>query len=559
MENLDTCTKPVDAMPILQHYMKQLRLYELLDRYIPNSHGADIPPAQVLCMLTMNLLHAPSPLYQIPQWLDEYLDGLGEASSHSDKYNDDRSARDLDRLFAADRGSLLAELSARAIEIYHLDTSTFHNDTTSITLQGAYDEPEQNAAEPRYGYNKDHRPDCKQLVFGLNVTGDGHVPLSYKLDNGNQSDVKTHQPNWQALRRLLGKSDFIYVADSKLCAQDNLDTIAQQGGHFITIVPRNFKQVTQFLVQVRAGFDIPWTDHISRPAQRKKGMEQHYQLFESPEHWQGYRMIWVHSSSKAALEASHRERNIHKAETSLTELNAKLNHYQLKSRQNIDKALKKALGSAAPLFEVELIEHRQTVRVKKGPGRPGAQSQYEDKESITFELNWNQDEEVIAAETRTDGLFPLVHNTERSSKEILRIYKEQPHLEKRFSAGKSILKVAPVFLKNTRRIEAIVFLYFIALMLLSLIERNIRNQMEQQNIKSLPIRPSKMKTDAPTWRVIRQFFGGVNLAMILQNGNSIHSTLKGLTPMHEQVLQLLGVPPDIYHRLRDGWWQFKPT
>lgn len=70
--------------------------------------------------------------------------------------------------------------------------------------------------------------------------------------------------------------------------------------------------------------------------------------------------------------------------------------------------------------------------------------------------------------------------------EVLRTYKNQPYLEKRFSTKKSVLNVAPVFLKSPRRIEAMMFLYFIALMLVSLIERRMRREMQEQHIERLP-------------------------------------------------------------------------
>ena len=44
-------------------------------------------------------------------------------------------------------------------------------------------------------------------------------PLSFKLFDGNTNDDVTHIPNWNGLRTLLEKEDFIYVADCKLCSQ----------------------------------------------------------------------------------------------------------------------------------------------------------------------------------------------------------------------------------------------------------------------------------------------------------------------------------------------------
>ena len=109
---------------------------------------------------------------------------------------------------------------------------------------------------------------------------------------------------------------------------------------------------------------------------------------------------------------------------------------------------------------------------------------------------------------RTDGFFPLVDNTALEPIEVLRTYKKQPYLEKRFNTQKSILEVAPVFLETPRRIEAMMFLYFIALMLISLIERRIRLEMQARNIDSLPMRPAGMLTKKPTWRTIKDSFHG---------------------------------------------------
>ena len=85
------------------------------------------------------------------------------------------------------------------------------------------------------------------------------------------------------------------------------------------------------------------------------------------------------------------------------------------------------------------------------------------------------------------------------------------------------MEVAPVFLKKNERIEAMMFLYFIALMIVSLIERNIRQQMAEEQIESLPILPSRMKTKTPTWSNIRYFFRNVHLALMTKDERVLQS------------------------------------
>ena len=100
------------------------------------------------------------------------------------------------------------------------------------------------------------------------------------------------------------------------------------------------------------------------------------------------------------------------------------------------------------------------------------------------------------------------------------------------------------------------FLYFIALMLVSLIERRIRLEMQEQEIESLPMRPAGMLTKKPTWRTIVDTFSGVHMATIEQSGKTIHTALKGLNALRRQILALLKVPVEIYTRLRERWREY---
>ena len=553
---MDTKIKQVEVLPLVKYYMEELGLARLFDRYVPNTNGADIDPAQVLCIMVMNIMVSAKPLYRVEDWLHDYLDGVTEGHCEAAKYNDDRLARNLDLLFDADRASFLAELSAAAVVVHQLITEKMHNDSTSVTFAGAYNDEDPGAVKLTHGYNKDHRPDCKQIVFGLNMTEDGHVPLGYQLYDGNQADVSTHIPNWEQLREMLGKEDFIYVADSKLCADENLCTIHENGGRFIMVVPRNFKEVKGFLERVRDGEEIEWQYVLEVPDDRKKGRIRVYRIHAGERMEEGYRILWVHSEAKEALERKAREKRIGKAVEALEKISAGLNRHYLKTSEQIEKAVKKATHGAGPYLQVTIHENRITERVQIGRGRPGPDTRYEDKEKVHYQLEWTRDAMEISRVERTDGFFPLVDNTDLEPIEVLRTYKKQPYLEKRFNTQKSILEVAPVFLKTPRRIEAMMFLYFIALMLISLIERRIRLDMQTRQIDKLPMRPAGMQTKNPTWRTIKDSFHGVHLATIEQSGQVVHAALKGLSALRRCILELLRVPITTYTRLRDGWWMF---
>ena len=557
MQKMDTKIKQVDVLPMVKHYITELRLHKLFDKYIPNNNGCEIKPAQVLCMMIMNIVVAAKPLYKVDEWLTEHLDGKAEDMVNAGKYNDDRLGRCLEALFRADRHSLMSEASVSAIKVHNLTTSRIHNDSTTVSFAGAYKYQNPAAIQLNFGYNKDHRPDYKQIVFGLNITEDGHVPLSYQVFNGNQADVNTHILNWDSLRKFLANEDFFYIADSKLCSEDNLHHIEKNGGKFITIMPKNRKEVSVFHERLRQGEKIEWQPAYSTEHSRKKEKLITYQAHTEERSREGYHMVWIHSSSKKKQDCKTRTRRISKVEENLKALLPKLNKYYLKSKEQIDKAINKASKGARNFLKVELIEKKVTKKNKIGSGRPGPNTQYEDREQITYHIKWYRDEEAIEQASKTDGIFPLITNANLPAADTLRIYKKQPFLEKRFYTKKSTLKVAPVFLKNNQRIEAMMFLYFIALMIVSLIERNIRKQMVAKQIETLPILPSKMKTKTPTWNNIRYFFRNIHLALITKDEKVLQSKVKGVSDSHHFLLKLLKVPSNVYENLQDGWWNFE--
>jgi transposase len=558
MKHMEAQVKQVDVLPMVKYHMQELDLYNLLKKYVPKAEQCPIEPAQVLCMLTANIICASNPLYQVGEWLTNYMDGAGEEPLNGSFYNDDRLGRCVDKLFEADRHSLMMELSASAIKVHALETKQIHNDSTSITLSGEYEQPAPEAVQLMRGFNKDYRPDCKQIVFGLNITEDGNVPLSFNLFDGNRTDDTTHVPNWEGLRSLLGKDDFIYIADCKMCSDDNLEHIAGNGGKFITIMPKNRKEVKDFYKQIIKQ-DMEWQDAytIKNPRNREEVIV--YKTYEGTQTKEGYRLVWIHSNAKEAQDRKRREHKIKNAIEKLEELNPKLNKYYLKTKAQIEAAIKKICNSVGEFVRTEVIEEKESVRVQTTPGKPGPKTRYEERETIRYRIGWALNKQAILDESKTDGLFPLTTNIDDNgleAKEVLRKYKHQPYLEKRFYTAKSILEIAPVFLKLPRRIEAMMFLYFAALMIVTLLEREIRKNMAAENIEKLPILPQGMNTKTPTWNNIRYFFRSVSLVSITVSDKVIKTIVKGITTLHCKVMQLLKVPDYIYECLNENWWEF---
>src|SRR5262249_54238945 len=140
----------------------------------------------------------------------------------------------------------------------------------------------------------------KQLVWILTVSADGAVPMAYRLADGNTSDDPTHIPTWDALVKVLGRRDFLYVADSKLCCADAMRHIDGEGGRFVTILPRTRGQDRWFGDGTQP-HQPQWTGAVRLPGERIGDLDRVWSTFLSPlPSAEGYRIIWVHSTVKAA-------------------------------------------------------------------------------------------------------------------------------------------------------------------------------------------------------------------------------------------------------------------
>ena len=559
MEQFETRFKKVEVLPLVKHFMDELDLFNLFTKYVPAAAGSFADHAESLCILTANIICDNKPLYKVQEWLSKFSDGFVGDPLNASVFNDDRLARALSALFRADRHSIMTEVSGNAIAVHKLLTNEIHNDSTTVTFIGKYDTLDSEAVKLKHGHNKDFRPDCKQIVFGLNITADGHVPLSYKLFDGNTPDDVTHIPNWNALRTLLKKEDFIYVADCKLCSQTNLIHISENGGFFITIVPKDRAEVKRFLTHLKKN-EAVWEDTFSTESSRKKGEMNIYKTHETERTKKGFRIIFVHSSSKQEDDAGRRRAKIEKAIAKLEDLSPKLNAYHLKTRKEIKAAIDAICKDAKGFINVKIATERKQIRVKISPGRTClSKSVFKNKWEFTHSLQWQLNEQALCEASKTDGIFPLVTNTVLAASEVLRKYKSQPFLEKRMYTQKTVLEVAPVFLKKEKRIEAMLFLYFVALMIVSLIERKIRMNMIRENIEKLPVLPQGMNSKKPTWNNLRYFYRNIHYSQIIRDGVCIQAAVKGFTGLHEHINRLLEIPDPAYTNLRDNWWQFKDT
>jgi transposase len=147
-------------------------------------------------------------------------------------------------------------------------------------------------------------------------------------------------------------------------------------------------------------------------------------------------------------------------------------------------------------------------------------------------------------------MYPLITNDRSlSAPAVLQANKGQPMIEKRFEQIKTVHEIAPVFLKNEGRIEAMFTVYFLALLVQALIERELRQAMKRANIDELPLYPEQRSCERPTSEQILRLFSFVTQHRLLDHGGPAQVFEAQLTDLQNQVLTLLGVSQRAYRPL----------
>lgn len=554
----------VDALPLVNHFLGRLRVETFLDSYLPRaSRRPKVSPTRALLVLLRNIVLSREPLYGIGAWARRF-DGflLGLSPLERDALNDDRVGRALDRLFDADRSSLVLSVVVRAVQEFGLRLDRFHNDSTTVSFQGRYRLADGRSRRGKptlritFGRNKDHRPDLRQLLWSLTATSDGAVPVHYQALDGNTADDQTHLTAWKVLRGLAGRADFMYVADSKLCTRPNMTYIVAQGGRFLTVLPATRKEEKRFHDWIQT-HEVPWKEVLRRPLGKKRPPDV-FRAYQDPAGSQeGYRIVWYHSTEKEKRDAQERDDKLDRTIRKLQDLRTRLAspRSRLRTRTKVDLEIEEILEELGMDRYLQVEVQRKEVKEfrQEKRGRPGPKTRYRRKVRVRFDLGWTFKQDVLTYDIKTDGIFPLITSDRKLTlRRILEIYKRgQPTIEQRHHTLKSTLDVAPQFLKSPSRIEAFLCMYFLALLVNALVEREMRQAMKRRRLKEIPIYHEGRFCKHPTTEQILKAFDDLVVQRIMGPGAARHVSQPTLTRFQNHILRLLGVPARAY-RISSG-------
>src|SRR5262249_51562527 len=470
-------TQIVGSLPVITEYLDRLGLADAVNALVP--WEGDVPLGTVVEVMVCNRLLNPKALFRVDAWaqtaaVTDYFE------LEPGQLNDDRLGRALERL-ATHADKVQAALVLRAIKRFQLDIAQIHYDITNVELFGTY-EMEVSEGEtpptpmPAYGRTKSGRKNVKQIQLGMNVTGDVAVPVAHLPLDGNAAEAPTHLENLRRLRAVLPKRKLLYIADTKLDTPENLLNVAAHAGQFLcggAFAP----QLKELFLRHRR--KLRPVDHHPKSQEHLPAEERdEYRAFERIDRLQGevegckvrlqYRLIFVWSEAKARQEAATRERHQAKISAEFETIARNLNKYSLKTEETIRRRLKSAQAKydEGDLFTYELTQDHRGL----------------------FSLTWKIDGKALQRCQLLEGVYLLKTNLSKRSYPLAKIltkYKEQSRVERRIHHLKGPLAVAPMFLKNPERIAGLLCILVWALMVMALMERQMRRSLKGKPLYGL--------------------------------------------------------------------------
>jgi transposase len=519
--------KALGALPVVAEFCRRLDIAGIVDRACPVRDIAYVTHGQVVEVLIANRLTSPTPLIHVEDWARDWA-VLEVFGVDPDALNDDRIGRALDAV-APELHAIVGSIGAKAISEFGIDVSQIHWDMTSISLFGAYEAVEEDFVEPRYGHPKDRRPDLKQVQAGLAVSADGGIPIFHRGYDGGAGEVAQVVPAMEALREICAERRFLVVGDSKLVSYPNLKAMIDARVSFIAPASKTYVPA-----ETLAACDIDAATPVDYVAERDRGKAEDerasYRVIEDTMTLRGdrkadpaleLRRIFVWSSARAGAAAVARTKKLDRARDDLERLSRGLGSRHYPTTKEVNDRIA-AIGRQRRV-KAYLIA---TVGTDPATNKPT--------------LDWHFDQVALDAEAATDGWYALLTNldpAEADAAEVLRRYKGQEVVERRYGNFKGPMAVAPIFLKNNRRIEALISIICLALLIFTLVERAVRLAIHPL-VKLTGLwagRPAK-----PTGRLI---FTALSRLRLVPASADRPAEIPKPPPLQARLLQVLNVDP----------------
>ena len=313
--------------------------------------------------------------------------------------------------------ALFDHLVGRWRDLFNVSFDVLLYDLTSTYFEANPPFPEDD--KRRYGYSRDHRPDCVQVVIALVVTPEG-LPLAYEVMAGNTADSTTLRDFLRRIEQQYGKARRIWVMDRGIPTEAVLEIMRQADPPVSYVVGTPKGRLSRLEQQL---LSRPW--HEAKPGVQVKLLPQDGELY-----------VFAQSADRVAKERAMRRRQLKWLWTRLKQLSA--------MRLTREELLMK-LGAAR--HKTPTAWRLVTIEVSPNSAM------------FTYRLDRNK----LRVARRREGRYLLRTNlTEHDPAKLWTYYLQLVAVEEAFKNLKGDLAIRPIFHQDQARIEAHIFIAFLA-------------------------------------------------------------------------------------------------
>jgi transposase len=561
------CVEVVADLPVLWATLQSLDLPATLDRLFPPPRlwKGPLTPGEVLAVwLLFVLSEGDHCLNHVEPWVAQHqgvLSALLGKTVLPVHFHDDRLADWLNRLSASDAfGVLERDLNQQTIRVYQMPTDIVRIDATT---NNSYAEVLSEQGLLQFGHSKDD-PDRPQLKIAAGVLDPLGMPLVTVVAPGDSTDDPLYIPVIQAVQQSFGCGGRTYVGDCKMAALATRAFVASKQDLYLCPLSENQldRDERRALLQPVFAGTQP-LQQVHRPGGQgepdelvAEGFSMDVELtakVDDKEVCWTERRWFVRSLAYAHAQEAALTRRLEKATKALHEL--------VRRKQGKKQLFHAELIEAAEAILTHegvggLLSYTVQTRMKTRKVRAYADRPTRQETEVFFEIDVQRNETRIEEKKREMGW--QVYATNALAMLLLQVvwaYRGQYRIEDDWSRLKGRpLGLTPMYLQDEGRMQGLVHLLSLALRMLTLLEWVVRERLRKEGAKLQGVYAgqSGRKTDRPSAELLLRAMKTISVSVVEVNGQT-HALLSPLTEVQKRLLELWGLPPDLYENVARGF------
>jgi len=564
-EHMEMGAECMSDVVLLLGQMKQMSLPDLLDHRISKYQREQrVSLGWVICIwLAYIMSKGDHRKVSVQDWIRGMRETLKQATGleiREADFTDDRLTIALQHLSGDELWNQIEQdLGQHLIRVYDLPQETVRVDATTVS---GYREGGEGSLW-QFGHSKDN-PNLRQIKVMMSVLDPLGFPTALQLVPGQHADDRLYIPILEQTFRYLQRKGLLVVGDCKMSALAIRAYIQAAGDYYLTPLSQVGEVASQMASWIEVGVakgedltkvqisDEEGTHEIARGYEVKRFCTCDGQNWEE-------RVLIVRSHAYAEAQQHYLEKRMDKATAALLALTPPVG--QGKRQVKDEKTLHEQAEAILEKQEVTgLLTYHYTRESKQeeklvGSGRNGPNRPRQVVEHVRYQITQVQRNAVVIAQhVATLGWRAYGTNapsTRLSFENAILEYRNEFRIERVFGRFKGEqLAIAPLFVKRDDQVVGLTRLLSLAVRVLTLMEFVVRRALAEQQrvLAGLYLDSSRKTTAKPTAERLLRVFSHIKLVTLSLPDKVVYQ-VTNFSPVHQEIIDVLGLPPDLYTSL----------